>query len=63
MFSRIYSHTVMKNKMHMVKYAMRQSGSSVKRKKTVTEAAEILEGKISQIQQTVRIGINKSNFC
>lgn len=57
MFSRIYSQTLRKNKFNMVKAAMMSFKQTpvLSAKKSVTEAAEILEDKISNITQKVRI--------
>lgn len=55
MFSRIYSHTLRKNRMNMVKAAMMSFKQTpvLGAKKSVIEAAENLEEKISGITHKV----------
>jgi proton translocating ATP synthase F1 alpha subunit len=55
MFSRIYSHTIRKNRINMVRAAMMSFKQTpvLSAKKSVAEAAENLEEKISGITHTV----------
>jgi hypothetical protein len=64
MFSRIYSQTLRKNKLNFARAAMMSFKQTpiLSAKKAVTEAAEILEEKISKIQQKVSLELGKSKL-